>query len=180
MDILSLILQSFWLFAPAGVANMSARLFRWVPFLDHNVDFNKTYRKKPILGSHKTYRGLFFGVLMAIVAVFIQKLLYPFMINYSIVDYSKINIFILGFLLGFGALFGDMIKSFFKRRRGIKPGNPWVPFDQVDWIVVSILLVSFYVNLSLEVIITSIILFGILHPITNILGHLLNIQKNKL
>ncbi|MEM3153941.1 MAG: CDP-archaeol synthase, partial [Candidatus Woesearchaeota archaeon] len=36
---------------------------------------------------------------------------------------------------GIGALLGDSIKSFFKRRLGILPGRPWIPFDQVDYAI---------------------------------------------
>jgi CDP-2,3-bis-(O-geranylgeranyl)-sn-glycerol synthase len=38
-------------------------------------------------------------------------------------------------LLGFGALAGDSIKSFFKRRVGVKPGKRWFPFDQIDFVI---------------------------------------------
>jgi len=35
----------------------------------------------------------------------------------------------------FGALIGDIIKSFFKRRIGKKRGQDWIPFDQIDFIL---------------------------------------------
>jgi CDP-2,3-bis-(O-geranylgeranyl)-sn-glycerol synthase len=34
----------------------------------------------------------------------------------------------------FGALFGDITKSFFKRRVGKNRGEDWIPFDQIDFI----------------------------------------------
>lgn len=37
--------------------------------------------------------------------------------------------------MGFGALAGDAIESFFKRQSGIAAGNSWFPFDQTDYIV---------------------------------------------
>ena len=36
---------------------------------------------------------------------------------------------------GFGALGGDALKSLIKRRCGIPPGKPWVPADQLDFVV---------------------------------------------
>jgi CDP-2,3-bis-(O-geranylgeranyl)-sn-glycerol synthase len=36
---------------------------------------------------------------------------------------------------GIGAMSGDAVKSFFKRRVGIAAGRPWVPADQLDFIV---------------------------------------------
>jgi len=37
--------------------------------------------------------------------------------------------------MGAGALVGDLIKSFFKRKLKIDEGNAWFPFDQIDWII---------------------------------------------
>jgi CDP-2,3-bis-(O-geranylgeranyl)-sn-glycerol synthase len=31
---------------------------------------------------------------------------------------------------------GDALKSLGKRRLGIRPGAPWIPFDQLDFIVI--------------------------------------------
>ena len=39
------------------------------------------------------------------------------------------------FSLCFGALMGDIIESFFKRRIGKKRGEDWIPFDQLDFIL---------------------------------------------
>ena len=57
--------------------------------------------------------------------------------------------------------------------------NTWIFFDQVDWIIGSLIFVSFYINISLKQVIISVILFGIIHPIINILGYFLKIKKNK-
>jgi CDP-2,3-bis-(O-geranylgeranyl)-sn-glycerol synthase len=176
---IELIIQTFWFLLPAGIANMSPVIFKWVPLLNYPVDSNKKFRGKPMLGKNKTYRGLLVGTVMAILTVYIQGKLYPQMIDFSIIDYSQINIILLGFLLGFGALAGDMVESFFKRQVNIKPGKSWVPFDQIDWIVGSIIFASMYINVPLKFIITSIILFGVLHPLVNLTGYFLRIKKNK-
>jgi CDP-2,3-bis-(O-geranylgeranyl)-sn-glycerol synthase len=39
------------------------------------------------------------------------------------------------FSLCFGALLGDVIESFFKRRVGKDRGQDWIPFDQLDFLV---------------------------------------------
>ena len=39
------------------------------------------------------------------------------------------------FSICFGALLGDIIESFFKRRIGKKRGEDWIPFDQIDFIL---------------------------------------------
>src|SRR5579872_6927955 len=99
-----LILSVFWFFLPAGFANMAPSIFARLPFLGTPVDFNKKLWGQPAIGSHKTYRGFFFGILFAWFFVFLQRLLYSHMRGYSLVDYQTVNLWELGFLLGFGAL----------------------------------------------------------------------------
>ena len=164
------LIRIFWFFLPAGFANMVPVLFKWINFFNHPIDFNRQLNKKPIFGKNKTFRGLFFGILIAVLIVFCQKLLYPYIINISLVDYSSINFVLLGFLLGFGALSGDLIKSFFKRRLNVNPGKSLVPFDQLDWIIGAIIFVIFYVKLTWAQIIIALIMFGLLHPFVNIIG----------
>lgn len=171
-----LLYQSIWLMLPAAISNMSPVIFRWLPFLNIPVDLNRKWRGKAILGKHKTYRGFFVGTIMAIVTIYIQKYYYEDMQVYSLLDYSNMNAVLVGFLLGFGALFGDSLKSSFKRRRDIEPGSPWPPFDQIDWIIGALAFVSFYQAIPLTVWIISIIVLGILHPIVNYFAYLFHIR----
>ena len=154
---------------------MAPVLFKKVDFLNYAVDFNKKIGKKPILGKNKTFRGLFFGIILSIITVYLQKL-----INIpSIVDYNTVNPLVLGFLLGFGALFGDLVKSFFKRQLNIQPGKPFIPFDQIDWILGAMVFALFYVKITFLQAASAVIIFGILHPFINILGFWLKLKKNK-
>ena len=72
-----LILKAFYFMLPAYFANMAPvivkKLFNKtaVP-----VDFNKKINGKPMLGKNKTWRGLMFGILFAIVVAFFQFLLF--------------------------------------------------------------------------------------------------------
>jgi CDP-2,3-bis-(O-geranylgeranyl)-sn-glycerol synthase len=49
---------------------------------------------------------------------------------------------LLGLAFGVGAMGGDSLKSFVKRLKGIPPGRPWIPMDQLDFVVGSLLLVT--------------------------------------
>jgi CDP-2,3-bis-(O-geranylgeranyl)-sn-glycerol synthase len=177
--LIDIIFQTLLLIAPAGVANMSPVLFKWLPVLNKPVDFGKTFGGKPLFGKNKTYRGFLVGILMAILVVYLEKILYNFLAPYSIVDYSQINIFWLGFLLGFGALFGDLIESFMKRQKGVAPGKSWAPFDQIDWVLGALIFVHLYFPIGLSIWITALIIFGLLHPVINLIGYYLGIKKNK-
>jgi len=176
---LDILIKSFWTLLPAAFSNMAPVLFKWIPMFNYPVDFNYKFNNQPIFGKHKTYRGFLFGILTAIFIVYLQKKFYTQTQSLTVIDYSQINIFLLGFLMGFGALLGDLIESFFKRQVGISSGKPWFPYDQIDWVLGSLFLTSYYIYHSKEVVLVSILLFGFLHPLVNLLGYYLGIKSNK-
>ncbi|MBD3304465.1 CDP-archaeol synthase [Candidatus Woesearchaeota archaeon] len=176
---IQLILQVFWFFLPAGIANMAPVLFKWVPFLDYPVDFNVKLRNKPLFGRNKTFRGFAASIILAIIIVYIQKTLYARTEYLAFVDYSAVNVLLLGFLMGFGALLGDLVESFFKRRLSIAPGKNWVPFDQIDWILGAVACVYFYVDISWSLVLAAFVIFGLLHPVINLVGYFLHFKKKR-
>lgn len=143
------------------------------------IDFNKKINNKPVFGRNKTFRGLIFGVLFAIVIAYLQFLLHSnnIFVDISIVDYS--NWLSIGFLLGFGAIFGDLVESFVKRRMDYKPGKAFVPFDQLDFVVGALIFVVPLVVLSLNKILVILLLSFVLHIIVNHLAFYLKIRKEK-
>lgn len=172
-------LSLVWLFLPAGAANMMASLSKWIKFLDYPVDFGKSWKGRRIFGNHKTWRGLFFGILAAILIAYWQVHFYQPGKFYYLYNYSKLNFWILGFLSGSGALLGDLFRSFIKRRYGIMPGTPWFPYDQADWIIGAIIFLSFYLKLSRQDALVAILLSIIIHPLINYICFVLRLQKNK-
>lgn len=171
--------QIILLILPAALANMAPVIFSWVPFFNVPVDFNYKIGGKPILGNHKTWRGLFSGIFLATVGIYLEKILFNYYPEWAILNYGEHSLFVWGVLFGVGALGGDMLKSFFKRRVGVEPGKSWVPFDQIDWIFGSLVLVSFVQMLSWEIWVLAIIIFGLLHPIFNLLSYYLGIKNSK-
>ncbi len=145
------ILQILYFFIPAYMANMTPVFVKKINFLNYPVDFGKEWDKKRILGSHKTWRGFFFGTLFGLIAFEIQRALYNEGIGKSLalINYSAAPIF-LGALIAFSALLGDSIKSFFKRQLNIRPGRPWVPFDQLDFLSVSMVITAPWSDISLR------------------------------
>lgn len=160
-NVLILIVETFFFFLPAGVANMMPVLVAKVPFLNVPMDFGHSFRGKRIFGDHKTWRGFVFGIISAGITGMILS-----------------GIFKTGAILGAGALLGDAVKSFFKRQLNIAPGKSWVPFDQLDWILGALIAVHLFVQPQpTEVWIAALLLFGLLHPVINILGYVLHIKK---
>ena len=175
----SLILQCFYFMLPAYFANMAPIIVKKLNFLNFPIDFDKKIKNKPIFGKNKTFRGLIFGALFGIIIAFIQHTFYKNNIfnELTFVDYS--NWLLIGFLLGFGAIFGDLVKSFFKRRLSYQPGKPFVPFDQTDFVFGAIIFVYPIVNLSLNKIIIIVILSFALHIIVNHIAFYTKIRKEK-
>ena len=129
-----MIVESVYFLLPAALANMMPVFVKnYFKILEYPLDFNfKFFDGKRILGAHKTFRGLIFGILGAMIVALIQKNLHT---NYifnavSLVNYSEINILLFGFLMGFGVIFGDALGSFVKRRFNFKPGESFYLLDQ--------------------------------------------------
>ena len=83
---------------------------------------------------------------------------------------------LIGFLLGFGALVGDALGSFLKRRLGIGRGKPAPFLDQLDFIVVALIFVSPVVELNPLFIIVAIVLTVIIHLVANGAAYLLGLK----
>ena len=127
------------------------------------------------LGAHKTYRGIYSGYLGALLVLFIQaKTALP---EYSLLNYSEINIYLYAFLFGFAAIFGDMTKSFFKRKVGIKPGGMWFPFDQLDFIIMVLIFLSPFYTLPWQNILILLILTPPLHFVTNLTAYFIGMKR---
>jgi CDP-2,3-bis-(O-geranylgeranyl)-sn-glycerol synthase len=81
------------------------------------------------------------------------------------------------FLLSFGALIGDLIGSFIKRRLNLERGQPAPPLDQLDFII-GALAFSFIVFIPpIEIIIVLLVLTPIIHLIANVIGYKLRLKK---
>ncbi len=176
---LQLIFQSLFIFFPAAVANMMPVFVKNVRFLRKPVDFGLKIKGKPIFGENKTWRGLFFGIVGAIAAIYLEYyLVSPENLGITI-NFDQDELPIVGALLGLGALGGDLIKSFFKRRKNIPPGTSWWGFDQLDWIL-GAEIVFYFISGTFNVrfFLFSVVLFGILHLLVNYLGYALKLKEN--
>lgn len=172
---IELIIKTFYFMLPAYFANMAPVICRrFLKFMAVPIDFNRKLGGKPILGKNKTFRGLFVAVVFGIAAAYVQHLLN---LDIGIADYSKW--FLIGFLLGFGAIFGDLVESFFKRRVGVDSGQPWIPFDQTDYTMGAILFVSIIYFPGWDIAITALVMNLLLHIIVNHTAYWLKIRNEK-
>jgi len=143
--IVEIIIQAFWIIIPAYVANGSAVLVGG----GKPIDFGKKWKDgKRILGDGKTWRGLLVGSFLGMTAgfglsvasIYIDEWGYGYL---GLSDFYGFPYMIpIIFSICFGALLGDIVESFFKRRIGKKRGEDWIPFDQLDFIL-GVLFISF-------------------------------------
>lgn len=178
------ILQCLYFMLPAYLANMAPVLAQKsgvLKILDKPIDGGHQMAGKPIFGDHKTWRGFVVGVAMAAAIAWLQYFLYaiPVFQKISLLDYSGTNLWLLGFLLGFGALFGDLVKSFFKRRVNLAPGAPWIPFDQIDFVLGALIFAAPIYFPSWPAVILILILSPVLHIATNNIGYLLRVKNTR-
>jgi CDP-2,3-bis-(O-geranylgeranyl)-sn-glycerol synthase len=144
----TVIVQAFWIIIPVYVANASAVIVGG----GKPIDSGRFWRDgRRIFGDGKTWRGLFAGTFLgmtagfglSVAASYIQMSDYAYL---RLTDFEGFPLMIpLLFSLCFGALVGDIVESFFKRRVGKERGQDWIPFDQLDFLVgalVSSLLMS--------------------------------------
>ena len=185
MEILIIIFEAIWLIFPAYVANSSAVLFgHGTP-----VDFGRKFKDgRRIFGDGKTWYGFIGGSLAGIGFGFIQILSSG--IQYPIHHWGygpSPNAYIIAVLIPVGALFGDLLGSFIKRRLGHARGQRTAGLDIYDLVIgVFILLLIFelpwFYDTFLEgfriiALITILILTPILHRFTNIIGYKLGKKK---
>lgn len=176
------IVFALWFFLPAGLANGSPVVVNKIPFVNQfktPLDFGKTYKGKRIFGQNKTWRGLIGGVITASLTLLIQVWLFNtsswLQNNIILIDYSSVSLW-LGPLLGAGALLGDAVESFFKRQLNVASGEPWFPFDQIDYIIGGILLSSLVTTLPGYVNVTILLVWFGMHLIWSYIGFLLGLK----
>lgn len=175
---MNIIFQIIYLLLPCYCATMApvfAKKLKILEYLAKPIDFNKKLNNKPLFGKNKTIRGYVVGILMAILIVYLQTKFYY--ANISIIPYPELDFLILGFLMGFGALFGDSIESLIKRQINIAPGKPFVPFDQIDAVIGTLLFTYILYPVSLKIIIFSILLTFGLTILSNLIGYATGIKK---
>jgi len=132
---------------------------------------------KPLFGPNKTVRGFLAGLTTGIIVSLILNAAFQYDL-------------LLGFTLSLGALTGDLLHSFVKRRIGIPAGSPLPVADQLDF-VLGALLFSLFVPHSqpplyllpippppfLTTTIIVIVITPPIHLLTNLLAYLFGVKK---
>lgn len=164
---------------PAGISNSIPPVAKKIPFLRDwktPIDFGMEVRGKRILGQNKTWRGLLLGSIGGGLTAF---LLYPALVskNSTILTASPASFFLIGFLLGAGALLGDSVESFFKRQLGKPSGSSWLFFDQLDYVVGAILFSLPFVRFSFSQYVVMAVTYFSLHILISYVSFKMGIKE---
>ncbi len=166
------IIYAFYYILPAYVANAVPVIFGG----GYPIDAGKLFWDgKPVFGSNKTVRGFLTGLLVGTFTGFVLSILHQldgfpqdFLFPYDI---------LLGFVLSLGALTGDLLHSFIKRRLAISPGSPLPVADQLDFAVGALL---FSVLVYPPPLLNAVIILFVtppIHILTNFLAYLIGAKR---
>lgn len=162
----------FFIF-PAYVANA-------VPVIlggGRTIDGGRKMRDgKPVFGSHKTVRGFVAGILAGTLVGVAQNVVLQSGVLRDVGFPFQFSIW-LGLAVSTGALVGDLVHSFVKRRIGVAEGAPLPVADQLDFVVGAVL---FSLFVSPPPLLTIFIIFAItlpVHLLTNLLAYVIGVKK---
>jgi CDP-2,3-bis-(O-geranylgeranyl)-sn-glycerol synthase len=167
------IAAAMWFIFPAYCANAAPVIFGGGKPMDFGKNF---FDGKPFLGAHKTFRGFFAGIIMGTLVGLVQTVLFEHvLVQYSPQFQYSIQ---LGFVLSLGALTGDLVESFIKRRLDRSPGSSLPVADQIDFILGAFLFSIPVSPPSLPAALIILLITIPIHLLTNLGAALLN-MKNK-
>ncbi len=142
MSLLEAALAGVWLMLPALVPNSAAVLFGG----GAPIDLGRSWRGKRLLGDGKTWRGFFGGALTGFGVGCLQIMVTTLLEEQDAFGYGDLPWAVaVVAALSFGAMTGDSLGSFLKRRLGVDRGSKAPVLDQYNFVlgaVVMALIVS--------------------------------------
>ena len=153
-------------YLPAYVANGTPVVFSRIYGAGHPIDMGIIFSDgRRLLGNGKTIEGFLAGTLAGSLTGF-------FLVQFGLHSiYSS-------FTLAFGAMLGDSLGSFVKRRLGFRRGE-WAPLlDELPFIVIALGLhhVAIY-PIPLDCWVVALLLTPVLHKSTNVLAERVGLRS---
>ncbi len=172
------VLRTIWILLPAYTPNNFAVLFGGGTPIDMGKNF---IDGKRILGDGKTIRGFVAGVVGGMLVAHAQLLIErSFGFNvYSSLPY--LQFLQLVFLLSLGAMTGDALGSFIKRRFGVERGKCFPILDQLTFLLVAYAFASlskaFKTLFTLKIMLIGIVITPLLHLGVNVIAYILKLKE---
>jgi len=169
-DIVLKVLVLVWIVLPAYLANAAPVIFAKIygkprrP-LDHGRFF---IDGKRLLGDNKTVEGTMAAITVGFVVALVQ----------GVVEASYFAI-ARGCIISLGAVVGDLLGAFIKRRLGLKPGSPAPLIDQLTFLYAALALVHITGMQRFDL--TDVALLSVitlvLHLLSNVVAYMLRLKE---
>jgi CDP-2,3-bis-(O-geranylgeranyl)-sn-glycerol synthase len=168
---MELVLITLWhvilLYAPAYVANMAPPIAASLKLPGGGSVY------VPWFGTQKTWRGIVSGIVSGTCTALLLWYL-----GWS--WFGGVPLFRAGWggvFLGLGAMLGDLVKSGLKRSFQIAPGKPWVPWDQIDFVLGATFVASILIPFSYRDVLLALLITPPLHLLVNVISYCCGIKK---
>lgn len=176
------VLGAVYFMLPAYIANLSGLAFGGGTPVDGGRECKDGRR---LIGNGVTWKGLQNGTIIGTLVGAVLGIIGTFYGDLSVLTGEIIDLhvygsliggLILGFLMAFGALLGDAVGSFLKRRIGLERGAPAPFMDQLDFVVGALVLSLLVVRISWSFFIIIALLSLFLHLGSNTFAYLIGIK----
>ena len=182
IGLLIAILGAVYFMLPAYVANLSGLAFGGGTPVDGGKNCKDGRR---IIGNGVTWKGFQNGTIIGTLVGVVLGIIGTFFGDLSVLTGGILDLhvygsilggLVLGFLMAFGALLGDAVGSFIKRRIGLQSGEPAPIMDQLDFVVGALILSLLVVRISWSLFFIIAILSILLHLGANIVAYMLGMK----
>jgi len=172
------VVTAFWTMLPAYVPNNAAVLFGG----GYPIDAGRTWHGHRLLGDGKTWRGATAGILAGAALALVLDALQPSVAAAIGIDLPGLPL-VPAVSLPAGAMVGDVVASFFKRRTGRERGAAFPGIDQLDFVVGALVLTAlaapdwFGRTFTLPVLVVVVVLTPLLHVGANAAAYRLGLKS---
>jgi CDP-2,3-bis-(O-geranylgeranyl)-sn-glycerol synthase len=178
MEPVAVVAVAFWAMLPAYVPNNAAVLVGG----GRPIDAGRTWRGTRVLGDGKTRRGTLVGALGGIALAFVLNALQP---PVSAATGIPLPTFppVAMVSLPIGAMAGDALASFLKRRTGRERGAAFPGVDQFDFVLGALLLTAlgafewFVATFTVSVLLVVLVVTPLLHVGTNVIAYRVGLKS---
>lgn len=172
---LEVVAVAIWVMLPAYVPNNAAVLVGG----GRPIDGGRTLDGKRLLGDGKTWRGTAGGTIAGALVALALNALASSVGSVTLPSFPPLVVF----ALPFGAMLGDVVASFVKRRLDRQRGAPVPGLDQLDFVVGALGLTAlaapewFTETFTLPVLAVVFVATPVLHLGTNAIAYLLGLKN---
>ena len=158
---LGVITTALLFIGPSYVANAAPLVFGGGIPLDRG---RKLRDGRPVFGSHKTARGFLAGIIAGSLLGLAESVVDP-------------RLAIAGFAIGLGAVLGDLLGAFVKRRLDMEEGRAFPVVDQLDFVLGGLVLSYPFFPMGLVSMLIVVLVTPPIHLGTNLGAYVLGLKK---